>query len=300
MTESAPSADNRRGIVVGIDGSEASISALEWAAGRTDRFGPLRPVHSWDYPISVWAPSPFGPGIAPPVADMNAAAQEAAESCMADLPDDVPREPPIVAQGEAGVVLVEAARDAELLVVGTRGRGPVRANVIGSVARHCADHTPVPLVIVPRRDALVPTGPSERIVVGVDGSDNSLNALRWAIESTSPDAEITAISAWQTPVDGPVLYGVNRFDLRALRAAAEATVNEAADKVCAELGVDGSRVTREIAEGDPRWVLMSRSEVSDLLVLGQRGRTGLPHFFLGSTTTALVHRPHCPTAVVPG
>ena len=41
------------------------------------------------------------------------------------------------------------------------------------------------------------------------------------------------------------------------------------------------------------------SEAADLLVLGQRGRTGLPHFFLGSTTTALIHRPNCPTAVIP-
>ena len=289
-----------RGMVVGIDGTEAAAAALDWAAARTDRFGPVRPVHSWDYPISVWAPSPFGPGVAPPAAEMAAAAMEAAEKVVAELDDDVPCEPPVVEHGDAGAVLVEAARDAALLVVGTRGRGPVRANVIGSVARHCADHTPVPLVIVPCPDALVPTGPSERIVVGVDGSDSAHAALRWAVENAAPDAEISAISAWQTPVDGPILYGVNRFDLKALRAAAEATVNEAADKVCAELGVDESRITREIAEGDPRWVLLSRSEVADLLVLGQRGRTGLPHFFLGSTTTALVHRPHCPTAVIPG
>ena len=289
----------RRGMIVGVDGSEASMAALEWAVARTDQFGPVRPVHSWDYPISVWAPSPFGPGMAPPAAEMEAAAQEAAEKLVADLGDDVPHEAPIVEHGDAGAVLVEAARDAELLVVGTRGRGPVRANVIGSVARHCADHTPVPLVIVPHRDGLVPAGPSERIVVGVDDSDHAHAALRWAVENAPEGAEIHAIAAWQTPVDGPILYGVNRFDLKALRAAAQATVNEAADKVCAELGVDADRITREIAEGDPRWVLLTQSENADLLVLGQRGRTGLSHFFLGSTTTALVHRPHCPTAVIP-
>jgi nucleotide-binding universal stress UspA family protein len=300
MTTNDSTTNERRGIVVGVDGSESSQAALEWAVARTDQFGPVRPVHSWDYPISVWAPSPFGPGMAPPAAEMAAAAQEAADKLVAELGDDIPHEAPLVEHGDAGGVLVEAARDAALLVVGTRGRGPVRANVIGSVARHCADHTPVPLVIVPHHDELVPAVPSERIVVGVDGSDSSHAALRWAVENAPPEAEIHAISAWQTPVDGPILYGVNRFDLKALRAAARATVNEAADKVCAELGVDDARVTREIAEGDPRWVLLNQSETADLLVLGQRGRTGLSHFFLGSTTTALVHRPHCPTAVIPG
>lgn len=299
MPTPEPPSGERHGMVVGIDGSDSSTAALEWAAGRTDRFGPIRPVHAWEYPLAVWAPSPLGPGVAPPAEEMAAAAQEAADKYIAELPDGVPHDAPVVEHGDAGPVLVEKARDAELLVVGTRGRGPVRANVIGSVGRHCADHTPVPLVIVPCPDALVPTGNRERVVVGVDGSDTSVDALRWAVEHAPDDAEISAIAAWQTPVDGPILYGVNRFDLKALRAAARDTVNEAADKVSAELGLDESRITREIAEGDPRWVLASRSEAADLLVLGQRGRTGLSHFFLGSTTTALVHRPNCPTVVIP-
>jgi len=291
--------NERRGILVGIDGGEPSRRALAWAAERTDRFGPVRPVHAWDYPLAVWAPSPFGPGAAPPWSEMEAAAKTAAAFCLESL-EGVPHEEPEVFHGDAGPVLVEAARDAQLLVVGTRGRGPVRSNVTGSVGRHCADHSSVPLVIVPCHDTPVPYTPCERIVVGVDGSEHSTTALTWAIANAAVDAEIVAITSWQTPVDGPILYGVNRFDVRALKAGAQATVNEAVDKVCAEVGVDPTRVTREIAEGDARWVLMSRSESADLLVLGQRGRTGLPHFFLGSTTTALIHRPHCATAVIPG
>lgn len=286
-------------IVVGIDSTEASRVALDWAAARVGRFGPILPVHAWDYPISAWLPSPLGPGAAPPSEAMHEAARDAAERILGDLGDDVAREPAIITQGDAGVTLLEAAQDADLLVVGTRGRGPVRANTIGSVTRHCADNTPCPLVIVPTRedDAGHQT---EQVVVGIDGSEGSITALRWAIENTPTSATITAMTAWQTPIDGPILYGVNRFDLRALRAAAEATVNEAADKVCAELKIDPTRVNREIAEGDARWVLLSRSDECDLLVLGQRGRTGLSHFFLGSTTTALIHQPHCPIAVIPG
>lgn len=301
MSEPQPPApaEERHGIVVGVDGTAASDAALAWAAERTDRFGPVRPVHTWDYPLATWAPLPFGAAAAPPIEDMQLAAREAAERFARDLAD-VPHEAPDVRRGDPGTVLVDVARDAELLVVGTRSRGPVRSNVIGSVGRHCADHSPVPLVIVPVRDAPVPSEASERIVVGVDGSDHSLDALRWALTNATEDAEISAITAWQTPVDGPILYGVNRFDIRALKAGAQATVNEATDKVCAELGVPATRVIRQIAEGDPRWVLLSRSEVCDLVVVGRRGRTGLPHFFLGSTTTALIHKPRCPIAVIPG
>lgn len=287
------------GAIVGVDGSAASQAALQWAAERVDRFGRVRPVYAWDFPIAVWAPTPFSPGAVPPVEEMEKAAAEAAASCVEDL-EGVPHDEPLVRRGDAGDVLVSEARGAEVLVVGTRGRGPVRSNLIGSVGRHCADRTPVPLVVIPHADP-EPTRPDhERIVIGVDGSEHSADALRWAIKYARPEDEITAIATWQTPIDGPLVFGSARFDVRVLKAAARDIVNETTDKACAEAGVDPGRVHREITEGDPRWVLLSREEVSDLLVLGQRGRSGLPHFFVGSTTTALIHRPRCPIAVIPG
>jgi nucleotide-binding universal stress UspA family protein len=286
------------GAVVGIDGSPASIAALQWAAQRVDRFGPVRPVYVWDFPIAVWAPTPFSPGAVPPVEEMQKAATEAAATCVEDL-ESIPHAEPLVRRGDAGDVLVTEARDAAVLVIGTRGRGPVRANLLGSVGRHCADRTPVPLIIIPHTEPEAIGPDHDRIVVGVDGSEHSADALRWAIGNAGPEDEITAITTWQTPIDGPLVFGSARFDVRMLKAAARDTVNDACDKACAELWVDPDRVHREITEGDPRWVLMSREEVADLLVLGQRGRSGLPHFFLGSTTTALIHRPRCPIAVIP-
>lgn len=287
------------GAVVGIDGSPASLAALHWAARRVDRFGRVRPVYVWDFPIAVWAPTPFSPGAVPPVEEMEKAAAEAAATCVEDLAD-VPHDEPLVRRGDAGEVLVTEARDAAALVIGTRGRGPLRANLLGSVGRHCADRTPVPLIIVPHDDTEPARADHDRIVVGVDGSEHSTDALRWAISTAGPDDEITAVTTWQTPIDGPLVFGSARFDVRMLKAAARDIVNDTCDKTCAELGVDPGRVQREITEGDPRWVLMSREDGVDLLVLGQRGRSGLTHFFLGSTTTALIHRPHCPIAVIPG
>lgn len=290
-------AQDRKGIVVGVDGSPGAQTALDWAAARTGEFGPVRPVYVWEYPIVAWAPGAFSMGVTPPRAEMQQAAEEAAAKCVASL-DGVDHAEVVVREGDPGVVLLDEAASADLLVVSTRSRGPVRSNVLGSVGRHCADHTTVPMVVVPPHDPDDPPATHNRVVVGVDASDGAAAALGWAITHAPDDAEITAINTWQTPFEGLVIDSP-RFDTRLLRAAALETVTEMADKVCAELGVDPDRVTREITEGDPRWVLLSKEDVADLLVLGQRGRTGLPHFLLGSTTTALIHRPHCPIAVVP-
>jgi nucleotide-binding universal stress UspA family protein len=285
-----------RGAVVGIDGSPASKAAFSWAAARSSTFGAVRPVYSWDYALAAWAPTPFGPGAVPPLAEMKRAAEEAAAKWVAEF-GPLDHEDAEVRQGDPGVVLVDIARDANLLVVGTRGRGPFRANVLGSVGRHCADHSEVPVVIVPAGE--MPAPYTAEVVVGIDGSEHSLDALRWAVSNFGKTATIEAITSWQTPIEGPIPYGVGRFDLRVFKSAAKTTVNEAADTVCREFGLEDGAIARKIGEGDPRWILTHRAKTADLLVLGQRGRTGLPHLVLGSTTTAMIHRPQCPTAVIP-
>ena len=127
----------------------------------------------------------------------------------------------------------------------------------------------------------------------------SARALRWALRHADPTADITAVTAWQTPVDAPFLFRETRFDLQELRRAANDLVTGSVAAACAETGVDPERVTTEISEGDPRQVLHRAADDADLLVLGQRGRSGLPHLVLGSTTTSLIHRPTCPVAVIP-
>ena len=292
---------DRHGVVVGIDGTHASQDAVAWALAHTDQLGPVRPVYVWDYPLMATAGTPFGYAGIPPTQEMQDSAERAARDFVASL-EGVEGEA-VTVQGDPGVNLCREAATANALVVGTRERGPVRANVLGSVGRYCADHTPVALIIVPQlsdphRDATSASLQATRIAVGVDGSDASYDALLWA-GRTFPDAEITVVTAWQTPIDAPVLFGGDRFDITQFRAHARGLVNEVADKACAELGWDGDRIERRIAEGDPRWVLVAAQEDADLMVVGQRGRSGLKHLVLGSTTTSLIHQPHCPIVVVP-
>lgn len=285
----------RHGIIVGFDGSMNAGAAIDWARSRTSIFGPVRPVYAWSIPAMAIAGTPLGFSPAPPIDEMRAAAERAAAVFAADLdidPGDV-----MVTQGDAGTVLCSATAQANLLVVGTRSRGPLRSNLLGSVGRHCADHAEVPLVIVPLAES-APDDTERRIVVGVDGSPNSTAALRWAAANFA-DTPITAVASWQTPIDGPVMMGGGRFDLKAFRAQATAIADEAAEKVSADLGLDPDRIARKVVEGDPRATLLAEQDHADLLVVGRRGRGGLAHLIVGSTTTSLIHQPRCPIAVIP-
>ena len=287
-----------RGVVVGVDGTSSSVDALRWVDHHRDWFGEVRPVTVWDFPLRAFYAPPFGPADPPTAEELTEQAASVAEAAMASF-DHEPFAPLEVVQDRTARGLLSVAETADFLAVGTRGRGPVRSNILGSVGRECADETPVPLLIIPAGGDHDPVR-AETVLVGVDGSDDARRALRVALEVAPADARIVALMTWQTPVDLPFEVTSARFDIRVLRAAARTMVNELADEACVHAGVEPERVEREVTEGDPRWVLMSRSEASDLLVVGRRGRTGLSHAFLGSTTTALIHRPRCPIMVVPG
>ncbi len=137
-------------IVVGVDGSEESKAALRWAV----EAAALRQaaVHA----VYAWVP-PLVPGSLGWVAAPSIAVEEAGESAVqlldaavdeaaADAPVEVTR---AAVRGGAAKVLIEAARDAELLVVGSRGHGGFVGLLLGSVSQQCAHHATCPVVIVP-------------------------------------------------------------------------------------------------------------------------------------------------------
>jgi nucleotide-binding universal stress UspA family protein len=141
-------------VVVGVDGSGGSIAALRWAAVEAGRRGglPVRVVHVWEYPLSAVAPSPIGSAV-PPADVMQGAAEVALETILAeaDLPVDVVVER-VVTEGSAAKVLLAEAQGAEMLVVGTRGRGGFTGLLLGSVATQVVHHTRVPTIVVPPED----------------------------------------------------------------------------------------------------------------------------------------------------
>jgi len=145
-------------IVVGVDTTETSSDAIRWAADEARlRGATLRAVHAWVYvPPQSPADAAFSGAFPEDPVDLMRLEREAAEGALtaavATIAGDVPVEPLLV-EDSARNALVDASENADLVVVGSHGRGGIAAAVLGSVSRHVAQHAHCPVVIVrPRAD----------------------------------------------------------------------------------------------------------------------------------------------------
>lgn len=137
--------EQRSHVVVGVDGSPSSVAALRWAL----RYGAamncdVRMITAWDVPMSMGYPTIFDD------VDWAGEARTVAEKALADTADlrsgvDVAAD---VVHGHPANVLVDAGKDAELLVVGSRGHGTAVGMLLGSVSQHCVHRAACPVVVV--------------------------------------------------------------------------------------------------------------------------------------------------------
>ena len=142
---------HERDIVVGVDGSEASLDALRWAARQARLTGaPLLAVTAWAFPEH---PTPFGivPDLPLPPDELDRVRARLDEATRAVVgPDEVDLRTDVV-PGDAAAVLLRAAEEAQLLVVGNRGRGTFAGVLLGSVTARVVHHAPCPVVVVRHR-----------------------------------------------------------------------------------------------------------------------------------------------------
>jgi nucleotide-binding universal stress UspA family protein len=139
-------------IVVGVDGSQASKEALSWALEEAGLRGDtVVALHAWMPPYT--APVGLPGAVIAPVEDGTAEAiRKAAEELLVEAVSEaaeggVTVEQRLV-QGPAAGALIEEARGAQLLVIGSRGHGGFTGLLLGSVSQQCAQHGPCPVVIV--------------------------------------------------------------------------------------------------------------------------------------------------------
>jgi len=136
-------------IVVGVDGSPGSRAALHWAHEEAKlRGATLEIVTVWQFPVMTSLPA-FG--AVPPPEDLGADAERTLLAVLSEegiaASDDVPVST-VVTEGAAAAGLLEAAKDADLLVVGSRGHGGFTGLLLGSVSHQCASHATCPVVVV--------------------------------------------------------------------------------------------------------------------------------------------------------
>jgi nucleotide-binding universal stress UspA family protein len=132
------------------------------------------------------------------------------------------------------------------------------------------------------------------IVVGVDGSDASVEALKRAQGLAGQlGAQVVALACWDYPpvYDGYVAMGINDFDVRAGEI-----LNDALAK--AFWPETPPNVEARLVQGRPRHTLIDASRTADMLVVGRRGHGGFGGLLLGSVSSACVAHAHCPVLVV--
>jgi nucleotide-binding universal stress UspA family protein len=300
-------------IVVGSDGSAPAKAALRWAVKEAHLLGAeIDVVRAWSYPVFI---DPVG-GVYPLPWLYTEAEENEAKRLDADItevlgPNPSVRINSISTCSSAPSALLEQAKNATLMVVGCHGTSDWKSVILGSTAVQVTHHAPCPVVVIHADDDGIepidfdPTNTDENrrrgpIVVGIDGSPASVEALKWALaEAKARNVWVSVVHTWQIPVT----YATQMWvvpDIDQLQHAADSVVTATVAK--ATEGEDLNRlpaIHRTVKEGLPAAVLLSQSDEAELVVVGSRGHGGFVGLLLGSVATHVVNHAKCPAVVVP-
>ncbi len=281
--------------IVGLDGSDCAANALEWAlVNVAERGSAISLVSAWQTPV-VGAYPMSSPAVMP--FDENelhdAAAHDIAEVATRVGGDVAVPVTATVGHGGPAQVLLEASESASMLVIGSRGRGGFARLLLGSTSTQCATHASVPTIVVPGDAAPQRV---QRLLVGCDGSPNSMVALRWAIDFAAPGGTVVVVWVWDAT---PLAVGADAFFFPDASDLAAERFHHLVDTVADLALVRGVTVEREFVRGTPRSALALHAEQADLVVVGARGHGAVGAALLGSVSTWLLHHVHLPIAVVP-
>jgi nucleotide-binding universal stress UspA family protein len=289
-------------VIAAVDGSDDSLRALEWAfdAARR-RSAPLRVVHVRQY--AHWAqPEILAAGPADPQEDPVLDRVRTRLEGRADQPDTEY----VGLEGAPSALLPELGASAQLLVLGSRGRGGFASLLLGSNGMAAARDAECPVVVVRRAGGEVhgetSGGPGSRVVVGlkVDGPDEATLEFAFA-EAARRGARLQAVAAYPWPAQPWMMPGempppivdrdVIEDEARVLAEGFLAPYRERHPDVPAE---------PVAAAGDAAGHLVAASQDADLVVVGRHRRHLLaPARMMGSVTHAVLLHAASPVAVVP-
>ncbi|MEV7081197.1 universal stress protein [Streptomyces sp. NPDC093516] len=289
-----------RPITAGVDGTQESLAALGWAAReavRRDR--PLHVVHAWRFePQEALEAGIEG--------DADSQAEWVRSAVAEAVATVTERHPGLevttdVVRAPAVDTLIDAAADAELLVLGSRGHGPIVGFLLGSVGQQVIAEATRPVVLVRAGDQ--PSGESagREVVVGQQGDpEDSADALRFAFETAAArGATVRVVRAWTLP---PVFA----YSPGSLKLLDEAGGLEPYEKKALAAAVrpwrerfPGVPVKEHVEMGSAGQVLLSVAGTAQLMVVGRRVHRTAVGARIGSVAHGMLHHADCPVAVVP-
>jgi nucleotide-binding universal stress UspA family protein len=286
------------GIVVGIDGSETAARALQWAAREADLHEwELTAVLAWGY-LSQYHLEPNQPFDA----DYDEQTAHAVLAAFVERAIGPERAATVRLEPVCDLpvpALLGTAADADLVVVGARGLGGFKGMLLGSVSQHCINHATRPTAVVhdlaPRETG---DAPAPGIVVGIDGSETSRHALRWAVEEGRVrGAPVTVVHSWHLPYVGGYPYTSSSFDPAPFEDAARKTLDGVVDATDAK-GLPAP-IERILHVGDAATGILETAQAADLVVVGSRGLGGFSGLLLGSVGHHVAHHAPCPVVIIP-
>jgi nucleotide-binding universal stress UspA family protein len=288
-----------RTVVVGVDGSGASLTAVSWAAQlASTRHLELEIVHG----LQVAALG-YGGGMAGIDVLIDAIRQDGerivAESrrVAAAIDEDLVVTTDMPAETPAPL-LIGLSRRARMVVVGATGSGGFAGMLLGTTTATLVSHAHSPVAVIRRGHDSLHVPESGPVVVGVDGSPTSEQAIAAAFEeASSRGAPLVAVHAW-SDVAYEDFYGTLRI------MPHWESVEENEERLLAQRlagwqeKYPAVEIRRVLRRDRPRHALLDAAETAQLVVVGSRGRGGFTGLLLGSTSQALVQHAACPVLVV--
>jgi len=287
-----------RPVVAGVDGSEESLRAAEWAALEANRHGaPLRIVSAPAMPPRMYASGAAPETVAKVLGSVPRRALGEAVTRAGEIAPGLLIDADLLT-GRPALAVTGSGSGALMLVVGARGAGGFAAMVLGSVSRYAAMHAPCPVVAVREETSVV----HREVVAGIRDTNDTIATLAFAFEEAAlRGATLVAVHAWYwfpsalgTPGAGEPRG--NLADLGKISADASRNLTESL-RAWREKYPDVP-VRQDVVRGHPARVLASYTARSDLVVIGRHGGhdTGPA---IGAVQHAVLSHAHGPVAVVP-
>jgi nucleotide-binding universal stress UspA family protein len=281
------------GIIVGIDGSSASDAAVSWAANNAAMRGvPLTLMHVENPSAPTWSQLPV-------LEQLKEQQRAEARTMLANASkiahDAISDDAKIRIEGEllssATVpTLVDRSGNADMVVVGTDGRGALARGLLGSVSSGLLRHAHCPVAVIHEETTAIPH--NAPVLVGIDGSKGSELATKIAFEEASNRRTgLVALHAWSDrellELPGIPWPEVEAEEKRLLFEALAGWEERYPDVA----------VTKQLVGDRPSRALLDASLSAQLVVVGSRGRNVLIHSILGSVSNAVVQSMRVPVIV---